>query len=423
MKRINTSPISGMQELLPPAQATFNSLKAKITDVYKRHGFLSIETPHIDRCEILLAKAGGDTEKQIYKVVKTAEASEGADQALRFDHTVPLARYVVEHENDLQFPFKVTQIGRNFRGERAQKGRFREFYQCDVDTIGRGDLPLFYDADAISTLLDAFDSFKLGTPVIARINNRKILSGLLAGLNLQEKSSDIFDIIDHSEKVPAEATEATLTGIGLTDNAKSKILKFMTLAGDRAKVVEGLKSLGVDNAMMDEGIAELDTVMSLLEADGRGDQIRADMKIVRGLDYYTGTVFEFNLPEYPGVGSVCGGGRYENLAEYFTEQKLPGVGGSIGLTRLFYVLNQNNLVKDAEAQPVDYAIVPLSTNEYSFAMQVASDLRAQGSSVTIVATDKKLGDKLKYAASVARNGIVIGESEAASGKYEIKEFK
>ena len=423
MKRINTSPISGMQELLPAAQATFNDLKDKITATYKKHGYLNIETPIIDRCEILLAKAGGDTEKQIYKVVKTAEASEGADQALRFDHTVPLARYVVEHENDLQFPFKVTQVGRNFRGERAQKGRFREFYQCDVDVIGRGELPLYYDADAISTLLDAFDSFNLGTPVVARINNRKILSGLLAGLNLQEKSGDIFDIIDHSEKVPAEKTEEALVEIGLNENEKAKVLAFMSLAGERDKVVEGLKGLGVENAMMDEGIEELDIVMGLLENDGRAEQIRADMKIVRGLDYYTGTVFEFNLPEYPGVGSVCGGGRYENLAEYFTEQKLPGVGGSIGLTRLFYVLNANGLVKDATIQPVDYAIVPISANEMSFALKVAAELRAAGSSVTIVGTDKKLGDKLKYAAQVAKKGIVLGESEAQTGKYEIKEFK
>lgn len=412
-----------MQELLPAAQATFNDLKDKITATYKKHGYLNIETPIIDRCEILLAKAGGDTEKQIYKVVKTAEASEGADQALRFDHTVPLARYVVEHENDLQFPFKVTQVGRNFRGERAQKGRFREFYQCDVDVIGRGELPLYYDADAISTLLDAFDSFNLGTPVVARINNRKILSGLLAGLNLQEKSGDIFDIIDHSEKVPAEKTEEALVEIGLNENEKAKVLTFMSLAGERDKVVEGLKGLGVENAMMDEGIEELDIVMGLLENDGRAEQIRADMKIVRGLDYYTGTVFEFNLPEYPGVGSVCGGGRYENLAEYFTEQKLPGVGGSIGLTRLFYVLNANGLVKDATIQPVDYAIVPISADEMSFALKVAAELRAAGSSVTIVGTDKKLGDKLKYAAQVAKKGIVLGESEAQTGKYEIKEFK
>lgn len=422
MKRVNTSPISGMQELLPASQATFNELKDKITATYKKHGYLSIETPMIDRCEILLAKAGGDTEKQIYKVVKTAEASDDADQALRFDHTVPLARYVVEHENDLQFPFKVTQIGRNFRGERAQKGRFREFYQCDVDIIGRGELPLYYDADAISTLLDAFDAFGLGTPVVARMNNRKILSGLLAEYNLENKSDDVFDIIDHAEKVPAETTKARFEEIGLGSDRVEKLLSFVEINGEREKVVAALKALDIQDDTFEAGVNELDAVMALLEADGRKAQIKADMKIVRGLDYYTGTVFEFNLPEYPGVGSVCGGGRYENLAEYFTEQKLPGVGGSIGLTRLFYVLNANGLIKDAESQPVDVAIVPISENEMVYALKVAAEMRDNGKSVTIVGTDKKLGDKLKYAAKVARAGIVLGETEVATGKYEIKEF-
>lgn len=422
MKKVNTSPISGMQELLPATQATFDKLKAKITEVYHRHGYLHIETPVIDRCEILLAKAGGDTEKQIYKVVKTAEVADDADQALRFDHTVPLARYVVEHENDLSFPFKVTQIGRNFRGERAQKGRFRELYQCDVDIIGRGSLPLYYDADAISTLLDAFESFELGTPVLARINNRKILSGLLKEYNLEGQSDAVFDIIDHAEKVPAEKTREAFLEIGLGTDRVEKLLQFVEIHGKRVEATEALRSLGIQDDTFNEGVDELDKVMKLVEADGREGQISADMKIVRGLDYYTGTVFEFILPEYKYVGSVCGGGRYENLAEYFTEQKLPGVGGSIGLTRLFYVLNEEGLVKDAGVQPVDYAIVPISENEVEYALSVAADLRAGGASVTIVDMDKKLGDKLKYAASVARKGIVLGETEVASHKYEIKEF-
>ncbi len=422
MKKINTSPISGMQELLPEAQATFNKLKDVISKTYHKHGFLNIETPIIDRCEILLAKAGGDTEKQIYKVVKTTEANEGADQALRFDHTVPLARYVVEHESDLKFPFKVSQVGRNFRGERAQKGRFREFYQCDVDVIGRGELPLYYDADVISTLLDAFDKFELGTPVLARINNRKILSGLLEGLGIAEKSGDVFSIIDHSEKVSLEKTEEAYDEIGLSTEQKATMLKFMELHGERSFVISELKNLGVKNDDFETGISELDTVMRTLEADGRGEQISADMKIVRGLDYYTGTVFEFILPEYPGVGSVCGGGRYENLAGYFTDLNLPGVGGSIGLTRLFYVLAENDLVKSQAEKPVDMAVVPITENEIDFALKVAKELREKGNSVTVVASNKKLGDKLKYAAAVAKRGVVLGESEVESGKYEIREF-
>lgn len=422
MKKINTSPISGMQELLPEAQGLFDTLKTKIGEVYHRHGFMGIETPTIDRTEILLAKAGGDTEKQIYKVFKTAETSDEADEALRFDHTVPLARYVVEHENNLTFPFKVTQIGRNFRGERAQRGRFREFYQCDVDIIGRSTLPIHYDADIISTLLDAFSAFELDTPVLARINNRKILSGLLEALNLQEKSADIFNIIDHAEKVPAEKTKQYLEEIGLGDNNVAKIFTFINLHGARSFVVKNLGNLGISNATFEEGIAELDQVLYLLEAQGLTDKIEADMKIVRGLDYYTGTVFEFNLPEYKEIGSVCGGGRYENLAGYFTDQSLPGVGGSIGLTRLFYVLNNNNLLKSQTKKPVEYSLIPISENEFEFALDLANKLRSEGKVVDVVLTDKKLGDKLSYAAKIAEKGIIIGEDETKSGDLKIKHF-
>lgn len=420
MKKMNTSPISGMQELLPEAQAAFNKLKEKIGKVYHRHGFLSIETPMIDRCDILLAKAGGDTEKQIYKVFKTAETADEADQALRFDHTVPLARYVVQHENDLTFPFKVSQIGRNFRGERAQKGRFREFYQCDVDVIGRGSLPIYYDADVIATLLDAFDEFGLGTPVRARVSNRKILSGLIAEFNLEAKAEDIYSIIDHAEKVPLEKTKSGFEEIGLGSERVETVLEFMEIHGSREAVVERLNSLGVQNEMFGLGVKELDIVLKMLES--YGEAVAGDMKIVRGLDYYTGTVFEFNLPEYKEIGSVCGGGRYENLAGYFTDQALPGVGGSIGLTRLFYVLNEKGLVKEQNAQPVDVAVVPITENEINYALEVADDLRREGESVTVVMTDKKLGDKLSYAAKIAKKGIVIGENEASSRKYLVKEF-
>lgn len=421
MKKINTSPISGAQELLPEQQATFNNLKNKIGEVYHAHGFLSIETPTIDRTEILFAKAGGDTEKQVYKVVKTAEAADEADQALRFDHTVPLARYVVEHESNLTFPFKVTQIGRNFRGERAQKGRFREFYQCDVDVIGRGNLPLAYDADVITTLLDAFEKFELGTPVLPRINNRKILNGLLMELGLNSQAGEVFDIIDHAEKVSPETTKANLEAAGLNKNEIAKIVAFANLHGSREFVVKNLKSLGIKDELYNEGVDELDTVLGLIEAQGY--QPEADMKIVRGLDYYTGTVFEFVLPEHREIGSVCGGGRYENLTGNFTEQLMPGVGGSIGLTRLFYVLNESGLIKDKMIKPLDYVIVPISENETEFAFETAGKLRAKGYKVDVNLTDKKLGDKLTYAAKIAKSGIVIGEDEVKSGALKAKDFE
>lgn len=422
MKAINTSPISGTQELLPATQAIFNALKSKISQVYQSHGFLNIETPTIERTEILLAKAGGETEKQIYKVIKTAESAEHADQALRFDHTVPLARYIVEHENDLTFPLKVSQLGLNFRGERAQKGRFREFYQCDIDIIGRDSLPLAYDADVISTLLAAFTAFGLKTPVLARINNRKILSGLLAALNLQEFSQDIYNIIDHAEKVTPEQTKESLAELGLRPDNIDKLLAFINLHGERSFVVKNLGNLGIDNELFSQGISELDEVMYLLESMGLKSQISADLKIVRGLDYYTGTVFEFILPDYKNIGSVCGGGRYENLTHHFTNKTFPGVGGSIGLTRLFHVLNEHNLLADTTSNLLNFAIIPLSENEYEFAFKVAQNLRTKGHSVTVVMTSKKLNDKISYATKVAQNGLVIGETEVKSGALKAKDF-
>ena len=419
---MNTSPISGMQEFLPGMQQSFDKYKDIISEVYHQHGFLSIETPIIDRCEILLAKAGGDTEKQIYKVVKTAETEDDADQALRFDHTVPLARYVVEHENDLTFPFKVTQIGKNFRGERAQKGRFREFYQCDVDVVGRGSLPIFYDADVIATLLDTFKGFGLETPVLARINNRKILTGFVEAMGLTELSEQIFSIVDHAEKMSPDDVRGAFEELGIEQAKVNQLIKFVNIHGGRASVTQELRSFGDLNETYKTGISELEKVMLALEVDGRGTSIEADMMIVRGLDYYTGTVFEFVLPEYKQIGSVCGGGRYENLAGFFTDQQLPGVGGSIGLSRLFYVLNEHNLVKSQELRAIDVAVIPITENELEFAMKVAKECRENGDKVTIVMLDKRLGDKLTYAAKIAKNGIVIGESEVKSGTYEIKKF-
>lgn len=422
MKKVNTSPISGMQELLPATQATFDNLKSKISEVYHRHGFLSIETPVIDRAEILFAKAGGDTEKQVYKVVKTAEAADDSDQALRFDHTVPLARYVVEHESNLAFPFKATQIGRNYRGERAQKGRFREFYQCDIDIIGRGSLPIAYDADVLGTLLETYASFELGTPVIARMNNRKIVTGLIAELGLEDKKDVVYSAIDHSEKVSPEETKKYLKDNGVTDAKIAKLVAIMNLHGSREFVVKNLRGIKVKNELFNEGLNELETVMSLLEAQGLGDMISADMKIVRGLDYYTGTVFEFCLPEYNKIGSVGGGGRYENLAGHFTDQAFPGVGGSIGLTRLFFILSEYGLVKDSDKKPLDICIIPVSENEIPYSMALAARLRGHNTKVDVILTDKKLGDKMTYAAKVANKGIVVGESEVASGNLKIKDF-
>ncbi len=423
MKKFNTAPISGMQELLPSLQAEFNRLKSGIAAAFVAHGFQNIETPMIERSEVLLAKAGGDTEKQIYKVVKTSETSDDADQALRFDHTVPLARYVVEHMNDLVFPFKVTQIGRNFRGERAQKGRFREFYQCDVDVIGWQNLPIAYDAEVISTLIDALRILPI-THLVVRVSNRKLLSGLLEALNLQHRAAEIYNIIDHAEKVPEEVTFQALLDLNVGTENVVKITTFSKIHGVRAEVIRGLQNLNLDNDLFREGIAALDEVLQLLEHKSAENlEVIADMIIVRGLDYYTGTVFETIAPEYREIGSLCSGGRYENLAQNYTDQALPGVGGSIGLTRLFYILREYNLVRASEKMPVEICIIPISKNEFAAAEELAEKLRRSGKSCDVVYTEKKLGDKIKYASKVASAAIILGEEEAKTHKFMLKDLR
>ena len=369
----------------------------------------------------MFAKAGGETEKQIYRVVKTEEASEGADEALRFDHTVPLARYVVEHENDLTFPFKVTQGGRNFRGERAQRGRFREFYQFDIDVIGREKLAAAYDAEVILTLSEAYDRLGLSGKLI-RVSNRKILTGLLEELNLQEVAGEVFRVIDRAEKVTPEKTREALEKLEIGTEKIETVLAFIEIAGARTAVMKRLREFGFGNEKFLEGVAELEEVLEILETQGIAEAVQADMKIVRGLDYYTGTVFETILPEHREVGSIGGGGRYENLVGLYSDRVMPGVGGSIGLTRLFFVMRELGMIKEQSEAPVELAIVPCSEAENEFCFQLAKKLRADGSNVDLVLSEKKLGDKLKYAATVAKAGIVIGENEVRGGEILVKDF-
>ena len=420
MKKYNTSPLSGMQELLPTEQAIFDQLKQNISDVYHQFGFLSIETPIIERTDILFAKAGGDTEKQIYKVNKTAESADSADQALRFDHTVPLARYVVEHNNDLAFPFQVTQINRNFRGERAQRGRFREFYQCDVDVIGREKLPFSYDAKVIACIYDALMTFNLPKMVV-RISNRKVLAGFLSSLNLSDKTGEISNIIDHAEKVPLEKSKEALKELGLTDEQVEKVTAFMFTKGDYDTIEEKLTEIMGDISPVAEGLAELKEVFDILDT-GLGKYV-IDFMIIRGLDYYTGTVFEIMLEDYREIGSISGGGRYENLASNFTEQKFPGVGGSIGLTRLFFILREYNLIEMQEKRPIDYVLLPLSKNELDDSIQLSAKLREQGNIVDIDLTDRKLGDRFNRASKIAEYAIVIGNDEVIKQKYIAKNLR
>ena len=270
-------------------------------------------------------------------------------------------------------------------------------------------------------MLDAYKSF-LTAKVVARTSNRKILNGLLEFLGLSHISKEIFDVVDHAEKVPAEVSREALQNLGINDGAIATILSFIEIHGPRETVVPALRNLSVTNETFSLGVNELDTTLQLVAAQGFGENIEGDMKIVRGLDYYTGTVFEFCLPDYKGIGSVGGGGRYENLASNFTDQTFPGVGGSIGLTRLYYVLTENNLIKSQDGELIDYCLIPISENEYTFAADLAAKLREKGQTVDIIFSDKKLGDKMTYAAKLAKNGIVIGGDEVASGNLTAKNF-
>ena len=411
-----------MQELLPTEQAIFDTLKQNISDVYHHYGFLSIETPIIERTDVLFAKAGGDTEKQIYLVNKTAESADSADQALRFDHTVPLARYVAEHNNNLTFPFSVTQINRNFRGERAQRGRFREFYQCDADIIGRESLSIAYDAKVIACIHDALKTFNLPKMVI-RLSNRKVLAGFLQALNLSDKTSDISNVIDHAEKVPLEESKANLAALGLSVEQITKVCDFIFTKGNIDEVTAKLQQILGDLAPVQEGLDELKTVTSILNQKSTSSII-IDFMIIRGLDYYTGTVFEIMLEDHREIGSISGGGRYENLASNFSNQKFPGVGGSIGLTRLFFVLKEYNLLNIETKVPLDYVILPLDDDTLDFSFNVANILRKEGKMVDVdLDLDRKLGLRFNRANKISENAIVIGSNEVFTREVEIKDLQ
>ena len=414
--KINTAPISGFMELLPNEQAKFEAMKRKILETFRLHGFLMVETPMIERSEILLAKSGGETDKQIYGVEPPRESASSFRQALRFDQTVPLARYIVEHENMLGFPMRVMQCGKVFRGERAQHGRFREFYQCDIDILGREKLEAGYDSEIIAALIEAFRSF-MRTDFKFRISNRKILSSLIQKLELTDKSTQVFRIIDRSEKVSAEETAKRFRELEIPEEAFSVLMEFLGLHGEREEIINALRKIGEL-----DGVDELEKLMRELEEMGCAGEMIADMKIVRGLDYYTGTVFECNLVEFPEAGSVCSGGRYENLAGTFSQKKFPGVGGAIGLTRLFDILRENDLLVE-ETGMNDYAILPITEQEFPFAEEVARLIRRENDSVEVDRTEKKLGDRLRRAAKFARNTIVIGEDEVANRTVKIRNME
>ena len=418
MSKIEPKTLPGFMELLPNEQILFNQIKAKIENVYNKYGFLPIDTPIIESAEVLLAKAGGETEKQIYRFNKGE-----ADLALRFDLTVPLAKYVAKNYGNLSFPFRRYQIGKVYRGEKAQKGRYREFYQCDVDIIGDGTLSILNDAELPSIIYNIFKDLGFEDFTIC-INNRKILNGLFESLNLTQKSTEILRIIDKIDKIGKEKVIIELQKLELQENAINTIINFIQITGTTQEIITKLKELKIENETFKIGLEELESVAKYVLAFGvPQSNFKIDLTIARGLDYYTGTVYETFLNNYREIGSVCSGGRYENLAEYYTDKKLPGVGVSIGLTRLFYKLNELELKKKKKKSISDVLIIDMETQDTTY-LKLANELRAQGINTEVFLNNKKLKAKFKYADKLQiPYVIIIGEDELQANKVKVKNMQ
>lgn len=411
--------LQGFAEFLPKEQILFNKIYDKIRSVYEKYGFLPLDTPTIEYSEVLLAKAGGETEKQIYRFLKGDN-----DLSLRFDLTVPLARYVSMHENDLAFPFKRYQMSKVFRGERPQKGRFREFYQCDIDIIGAEDLPLIYDAEMPAVICDVFKTLDIGDFTI-RINNRKILGGFFSSLGLEEKITDVLRIIDKLEKIGADGVKKELSEIGADGNTIEKILSFVEIGGDTDSVIEKLNSLEIENDTFKCGVNELSEVVKYMRAFGISDtNFKIDLTIARGLDYYTGTVYETMLNDYPKLGSVCSGGRYDNLTGYYTDKKMPGIGISIGLTRLFSQLLDAGVIKTDEGSLAQVLIIPMNSSVFDAALKTASAMRNAEIKTDVYLLEKGMKPKMKYADRLGIHfAAIIGEDEVKNGVISLKDMK
>ena len=418
MEKVEPRTLPGFMELLPQDQILFNQIKEKIENTYKKFGFLPLDTPIIEDSKVLLAKAGGETEKQIYRFNKGEN-----DLSLRFDLTVPLAKYVAKNYGNLAFPFRRYQIGKVYRGERQQKGRFREFYQCDIDVIGDGELSNRNDAELPAVIYNIFRELGFDKFTIC-LNNRKILNGLFSSMELTEKASDILRIIDKIEKIGKENVIKEIKELGVEEQNIKKIMNFLSIEGTTDEKINALKELEIKNEIFELGLKELIEVIKYIRAFEIPEKnFKIDLSIARGLDYYTGTVYETFLDEYKSLGSICSGGRYDNLAEYYTDKKLPGVGISIGLTRLFYQLNEKKLIEIEKKSISDIIVIPMS-NDYEYTMKVANKLRKEGNNVQIYFEDKKIKAQFKYADKLqVPFTVVIGEDEVKNNTYTIKDMQ
>ncbi len=419
MATVTPRTLSGFMELLPAQQQQLERMMDILRTTYSRYGFTPLDTPVIEASEVLLAKGGGETEKQIYRFQKG-----DADLALRFDLTVPLAKYVALHGNDLAFPFRRYQIGKVYRGERAQRGRFREFYQADIDIIGDGKLDITNEAEIPSIIYQTFTALGL-TRFQIRVNNRKILNGFYAMLGLTDRSGDIMRTVDKLDKIgPHKVRACLMDDVGLTADQAEEIMRFISITGSNDQVLSALEGYRSRHELFDQGLDELTTVTRYLAAFGVPEvNFAVDLTIARGLDYYTGTVYETTLLDYPEIGSVCSGGRYDNLAEYYTDRQLPGVGISIGLTRLFYVLGEQGLLNPSlPTAPADVLILPM-TQDLTPAIQLATRLRGAGVRTQLYTEQKKFKAKMNYADKLGVPYVVfLGDDEIAAGLVACKDM-
>ncbi len=420
MDIIRPRTLSGFMELLPEKQAKMERMMEILRKTYALYGFAPLDTPIIEDAQILLAKGGGETEKQIYRFAKG-----DSDLALRFDLTVPLAKYVALHYNELAFPFRRYQIGKVYRGERAQRGRFREFYQSDIDIVGDGKLDILNEAEIPSIIYNIFKAFGLSRFQI-RVNNRKILNGFYGMLNLSEKSGEIMRTVDKLDKIGADKVRTILMeDCGLSQEESDEILKFIAISGSNTQVLNALEDYRGCNEVFDTGLEELKAVTENLAAFGVPEEnFAVDLTIARGLDYYTGTVYETTLLDHPEIGSVCSGGRYDNLAGYYIDRPLPGVGISIGLTRLFYVLDEQGLLNpEVNSAPADALVIPMTT-ERTAAIALAQSLRNSGIRVQVYGEQKKFKQKMSYADKLGvPYAVLLGEDEIAAGKCSVKDLR
>ncbi|NLC72974.1 MAG: histidine--tRNA ligase [Ruminococcaceae bacterium] len=416
---VKPTTLSGFMELLPQNQMQLDRLIDTLKNTYALYGFAPLDTPIIESAEVLLAKGGGETEKQIYRLTKG-----DSELALRFDLTVPLAKFTAANYGSLSFPFRRYQIGKVYRGERAQRGRFREFYQADIDIIGDEKLDIMNDAEIPSIIYRSFKALGLSNFVI-KINNRKLLAGFFEMIGKGESSAEILRAIDKCDKIGIEKVKEQLIKEGLDDKISDKLISFITFKGTNPEKLAYLKEINESNELFTEGINELCAIAEHMHSFGVPEEyFEIDFSIARGLDYYTGTVYETIIKNHPEIGSVCSGGRYDDLAGYYTNKKLPGVGISVGVTRLFYVLSEQNMIQSTGATaPADVIIIPM-TEDFAPAVSAANELRNLSIRTQLYTEKKKFKARLSYADKLNIPFVIlIGEDEIKSGKYTLKNMK